>query len=186
MWTIDKPEPVKLIIGILAAAADCLDAAAIAITAEFGPADLISDIWNFTQTDYYRDQTGEHILRRFVTIDKLIDPSELPAIKLKTNDIEQAFVGKFAVDLPRPVNLDPGIIEPSKLVLASTKNFSHRIYIGGNIYAEVTLTFSKGCWIPFAHTYPDYRQKCYHDFFNTVRQRLLEQTKASKRDISHK
>jgi hypothetical protein len=79
------------------------------------------------------------------------------------------------VPLPRPVNLDPGIIEASKLILATTKNYSHRIYIGKKIFAEVTLVFDRGCWRPFEYTYPDYRQQCYFDFFERVRKRLLEQ-----------
>ena len=85
------------------------------------------------------------------------------------------------LDLPRPVNLDPGIIEASKLILATTKNYSHRIYIGEKMYAEVTLVFDKGSWHPLPYTYPDYRQQCYFDFFDKVRKRLLEQL----RDIEH-
>ena len=178
MWTLNKPEPVKLIIGILAADAGCLTAARDRITSEFGPADLISDIWPFTQTDYYADQAGEHILRQFVTIDKLIDPGELAAIKHKTNKMEQTLAAQLDVGLRRPVNLDPGYIELSKLVLASTKNFSHRIYIGDNMYAEVTLTYSKETWIDYRYTFADYKQDKYHDFFSKVRERLLEQIRS--------
>ena len=88
---------------------------------------------------------------------------------------------RLAFPLPRPVNLDPGIIEPSKLVLATTKNYSHRIYIGRKTYAEVTLIYDKGRWQPLDHTYPDYRQQCYFDFFDNVRTRLLEQLKLFER-----
>ncbi|MHC4620550.1 MAG: DUF4416 family protein, partial [Planctomycetota bacterium] len=87
---------------------------------------------------------------------------------------------KLGHTLPRPVNLDPGIIEPSKLILATTKNYSHRIYIGNRMYAEVTLIFDKGRWRPFDYTYPDYRQQCYFDFFDKVRNRLVEQLRAAK------
>jgi hypothetical protein len=79
--------------------------------------------------------------------------------------------------VPRPVNLDPGLIEASKLVLATTKNYSHRIYIGNKMYAEVTLIYEKGDWRHFEWTYPDYRQKSYQEFFSKVRNRLLEQLK---------
>ena len=87
---------------------------------------------------------------------------------------------KLNIDLPRPVNLDPGIIEPAKLILATTKNYSHRIYIGNKMYAEVTLIFDKGTWQPLPYTYPDYKQPCYHDFFTKVRTRLLQQLRNSK------
>jgi len=85
---------------------------------------------------------------------------------------------RLALPLPRPANLDPGIIEPSKLILATTKNYSHRIYIGKRMYAEVTLVFDKGSWRPLKYTYPDYKQRCYFIFFEKVRTRLLEQLKS--------
>jgi hypothetical protein len=176
MWELKNPKPVKLIIGILAANQDCLQTAVKTIEAKFGEIDFQSDVWPFTQTDYYKDQTGENILRQFVSIEKLIDPAKLANIKHKTNRLEQKLVAKSAAGLPRPVNLDPGIIEPSKLVLATTKNYSHRIYIGKKMYAEVTLVFDKGHWQSLPYTYPDYRQQCYFDFFEKVRTKLLEQS----------
>lgn len=189
MWKLTKPKPVKLIIGILAADQSCLATAVEAITSKFGKADLISDTWPFDQTDYYKDQTGEHILRQFISIERLTDPGNLAKIKHKTNKLEQklarrlsgGLAAKLAASVPRPINLDPGIIEPSKLVLATTKNYSHRIYIGKKVYAEVTLIFEKGRWQPLDHTYPDYRQQCYFDFFEKVRTRLLEQLKSCRR-----
>jgi hypothetical protein len=177
MWKLQDHKPVKLIIGILAADQQCLHAAIEAIEDKFDRTDLVSDVWPFTQTDYYRDQTGPNILRQFVSIERLIDPDRLAKIKLKTNKLEQKLTGRLRMPLPRPVNLDPGIIEASKLILASTKNYSHRIYIGKKIYAEVTLIFDKGSWCPLPYTYPDYRQQCYFDFFEKVRTRLLEQLK---------
>ncbi len=180
MWKLKAPKPVKLIIGILAADRQCLHAAIEAIDAKFGKVDLESDAWSFDKTDYYKDETGENILRQFVSTERLIAPGLLVKIKHKTNKLEQKLAAKLALPLPRPVNLDPGIIEPSKLILATTKNYSHRIYIGKKMYAEVTLIFDKGSWRPFDHTYPDYRQQCYFDFFDKVRKRLLEQLKSQR------
>ena len=180
MWKPEAPKPVKLIIGILAADHHCLHAALEAIDSKFGKADLVSDVWPFDQTNYYKDETGEHILRQFVSIERLIDPGSLAKIKHTTNKLEQKLAAKLALPLPRPVNLDPGIIEPSKLILATTKNYSHRIYIGKKMYAEVTLFFDKGSWRPFDHTYPDYRQPCYFNFFDKVRKRLLEQLRSQR------
>ena len=180
MWKLKGPKPVKLIIGILAADRQCLHAAIEALTDKFGSADFVSDVWLFDKTDYYKDQTGPHILRQFVSIEKLTDPGKLAKIKHKTNKLEQKLAARLGLPLPRPVNLDPGIIEPSKLILATTKNYSHRIYIGKEMYAEVTLIFDKGHWRALGHTYPDYRQKCYFDFFLKVRTRLLEQLKSKR------
>ena len=177
MWKLNVPKPVKLIVGILAADHKCIYTAADVLVDKFGRIDFSSDIWPFDKTDYYRDQTGSRILRQFISIERLIDPGKLAIIKHKTNRLEQKLSKMLALPLPRPVNLDPGIIEPSKLVLATTKNYSHRIYIGNKMYAEVTLIYDKGRWCPLDHTYPDYRQQCYFDFFEKVRNRLLEQLK---------
>jgi hypothetical protein len=182
MWELKEPKPVKLVVGILAADQSALSAARIALTKEFGEIDLAGDIWPFEQTRYYERETGQHILRQFVSLAKLIGPGKLADIKHQTNAAEQALSHSLAAAAPRPVNLDPGLIEPSKLVLASTKNYSHRIYIGRKMYAEVTLVFDKGTWHPLPYTYPDYRDPCYHEFFSAVRTRLLEQLRALKRN----
>jgi len=181
MWDIRNPKPVKIIIGILAADRQCLFAAVEAIEDKFNKVDLVSDIWPFDQTDYYKEQTGPNILRQFVSIEQLIDPAQLSKIKHKTNKLEQKLAARLGLPLPRPVNLDPGIIEPSKLILASTKNYSHRIYLGRKMYAEVTLIFDKGSWHPLPYTYPDYRQQCYFEFFERVRTKLLEQLRRKAR-----
>ncbi len=178
MWESKPPKPVKLITGILAADAPCLAAAADLLAEVLGRIDLISETWPFDQTSYYKPQTGPDILRQFVSFEDLIDPGELATIKHTTNKLEQHLAASLGRPVPRPVNLDPGIIEPSKLVLATTKNYSHRVYIGDRMYAEVTLIYDKGAWQPFDYTYPDYRQQSYFDFFCRVRSRLLEQLKS--------
>ena len=83
MWDLHKPDPVKLIIGILAANETALAEAVKAINKQFGQIDLASDVWPFTQTDYYKDETGPNALRQFVSIEKLIDPGKLAKIKAR-------------------------------------------------------------------------------------------------------
>ena len=182
MWEVRDPQPVKLIVGILGADEHCLAEARQLLTTTFGPLDLASDIWLFNQTRYYQEQTGSRILRQFVTVEELVDPGILAECKHQTNRIERELSEKLGGALPRPVNLDPGIVEPSKLILASTKNFSHRIYIGQKMYAEVTLVFDKGSWRPLRYTYPDYRQLPYLEFFSTVKDKLLRQLKSAQQD----
>ena len=143
------------------------------IKAKFGECDLESPTWPFTHTKYYAEETGSTIVKKFVTIEKLISPDKLADIKLKTNKME-AKLARINAGFSRPVNLDPGYIEPSKLVLASTKNFSHRIYIGKKIWAEVTLIYSKK-WITFDYTFPDHKEDRYHGFFSQVRGKIVEQ-----------
>lgn len=175
MWELQNPKQVKLIVGILAASDEALSRAVECIEQRFGKGDFKSEVWAFTQTEYYKDEIGDNVLRQFISIEKLIDPGELADIKHQTNELEKELAERLKLDLPRPVNLDPGIIEPSKLILATTKNFSHRIYIGNKMYAELTLSFNKGIWNSFAYTFPDYKQRRYHEFFSKVRERLVQQ-----------
>jgi len=182
MWEVKDPKPVKLIVGMLACDERCLAAARDSLVSALGEIDLVSDTWPFEQTDYYADEIGPRILRQFVSFVRLIDPGDLADLKRRTNGIEQELARTLATPCPRPVNLDPGIIEPSKLVLATTKNYSHRIYIGKGMYAEVTLVFDKGGWRPLPYTYPDYRRQEYFDFFAKARDRLVEQLRAMARE----
>lgn len=181
MWELKEPRPVKLIVGVLACDERCLDAARGSLDGAFGPADLTSDAWPFWQTDYYRDELGPNVLRQFLSFANLVHPGELADIKHRTNAIEQDLAATLAAPFPRPVNLDPGVIEPAKLVLATTKNFAHRVYIGRKMYAEVTLVFDKGQWRPLPYTYPDYHRQEYFDFFTKVRNRLVGQLRAMAR-----
>ena len=188
MWELKEPRPVKLIVGILAsnegdstrdpACAEtqrCLTAARESLVSALGACDLVSDIWSFDQTDYYAAQIGPRILRQFISIERLIDPGQLAQIKHQTNAIERDLAASLVMPFPRPANLDPGIIEPSKLVLVTTKNYAHRIYIGNRMYAEVTLVYDKGQWRPLPYTYPDYHRQEYFDFFSKVRLQLVQQ-----------
>ena len=181
MWEVCKPQPVKLICGILACDASALDAARRRLTAELGAADLVSEVYPFDMTTYYATQAGPNILRQFVAFAERIDPGRLAAVKHTTNRLERELAVELNCPWPRPVNLDPGLIEPSKLVLASTKNFAHRVYIGDNIYAEVTMTYVRGVWETFPFTFPDFKSGRYNEFLSRVRKRLTEQAKEDSR-----
>jgi hypothetical protein len=180
MWEIQSPQPVKLICGVLASGQQALSAAQERLQGLYGRADFISEVWPFTQTEYYNDQMGQGILRNFLAFEKLIDPGQIAEIKHKTNDLEKKLAEQLKTPWPRPVNLDPGYLEPAKLVLASTKNFSHRIYIGQNMYAEVTLMFHKGAWRSFEFTFPDFKGERYHEFLSKVREHLVLQRRDLK------
>ncbi len=181
MWELRTPDKTKLIIGILATDDECLKAAKELIIEKFGQIEMVSDIWPFKWTGYYKDETGTKILRQFVTIKRNVAPGRLAKIKLKTNRMEkmlaEQLIQQSNCKFTRPINLDPGLIEPSKLVLASTKNFAHRIYVGKKVWAEVTLLFDKGQWKDFDYTYPDYKDEKYQEFFSKARLRLVGQLK---------
>lgn len=183
MWEIQDVQPVKLIVGILACDETAARACHAPLVEAYGPADLTSDIYPFDLTEYYKDQAGSAMVRQFLAFEHLIDPGRLADIKHQTNRMEQDLAAGLSTPYPRPVNLDPGYIEPSKLVLASTKNFAHRIYIGLRMYAEVTLTYNKGRWETFPFTFPDFKSGRYNAFLSQVRQRAVDQLREQKRTV---
>lgn len=176
------PQPVKLICGLLSGDVDLLKRARQLLVRRFGPVDLGSDIWSFDQTDYYQEEMGPDLKRLFLSFAQPRSPDALAEIKHETNAIEEQ-IGEqcLGLDVPRPVNLDPGYVDLGKLVLATTKDRSHRVCIGQRMYAEVTLHFRDGHWQPWPWTYPDYRRLEYHEFFARVRERLRAQRRELER-----
>ena len=112
---------------------------------------------------------GDIIDRMFLSFERLIEADQLPEIKRQTNQLEQEMAALLPI-VKRPVNLDPGYIEHAKVILASTKNFYHRIYLGGGIFAEVTMHFKNNTYHFFPWTYPDYQSRDYQEFFLRIRQ----------------
>lgn len=175
-----SPKPVKLFAGLLSGDPDLLLRARQLLTRSFGPVDLEAGPWPFTQTDYYEPEMGCDLQRRFVSFVTLIPPGQLADIKHETNLIEEQIADQcLLADVSRPVNIDPGYVDLSKLVLGTTKDGSHRIYIGHGMYAEVTLQYADGGWKTLPWTYPDYREEAYHAFFVQLRQRLREDRQAA-------
>jgi len=139
---------------------------------EFGPIDHQSILLNFTHTDYYRREMGAELKKGFLSFAQLIRPEALVDIKLRTNALEREWTehGK------RRVNVDPGYLEASKLVMATTKNLGHRVYLGQGIYADLQLRFRRGRFEPNEWTFPDYREPMVLDFFLKARQLFLQTT----------
>jgi hypothetical protein len=178
MGAINKPTPVKFFVAMLIASdgMDKLGEIELAMETLFGPIDVRSRDWLFTQTDYYTPEMGPNLTRRLVSFERLMDPGDLPEAKLATNALEEELTHKFrGGSAGRIVNLDAGYLTLSQMVLATTKNYSHRIYIGKGIWAEITLRYQKGSYIKFDWTYPDYASGLYNDFFVTARAKLKSQ-----------
>jgi hypothetical protein len=170
---IRTPRPVKLFVGMLVARTDLFEIAQQETAAKFGAIDAVSDVMPFDFTDYYADEMGPNLLRKFVGFDRLINPKELASAKLFTNELEEKISEQFG-NGRRIVNLDPGYVSLSKLVLASTKDYSHRIYLGDGIFGEVTLHFSNSRFNPWPWTYPDYKTEAYRRFFESLRGQYVE------------
>ncbi len=138
----------------------------------WGPAAEVSEVFDFCETDYYEATMGAGLKKVFFAFDAAFDPTELPEVKRTTNRWEAECAACCSGPEPRPLNLDPGYLTLAKLVLASTKDHAHRIYLGQGIFAEVTLVFRQGAWQAQPWTYPDYRRGDYQAFFTRLRERL--------------
>ncbi len=176
MGQIRTALPAKLFIGMLSPEPLFFSECAAIMCAEYGPIDLESDVMPWEITDYYREELGSRIFRKFIFLKELIDPATLSKIKLFTNTIEDRFALPASPGSRRRINIDPGYLTEAKVVLASTKDFSHRLYIGENIYAEVTLKYSSNerSFIALDHTYFDFRTDIYKKLFNKARNILRE------------
>jgi hypothetical protein len=179
MGAIRDVEPVKLFVGMLSAYPGAFADAESALVQALGPVDVRSDLFAHEFTEYYRDEMGHPLVRYFAAFDRLIAPDDLARIKRLANEIEARMAATTEWPVARPMNLDPGYIAPSKLVLASTKDFSHRIYLDDGIYGEITLLYKRGRWKELEWTFPDYRTPLYHGFFDQVRARLMDQRRAA-------
>ena len=168
MGSIRAFNPVKLFVGVLVASEDLVPEVESRLIAAYGPLDYKSPLLPFTFTDYYRQETGDRILRVFFSFERLIEADQLAEIKCQSNALEETFAAAGAA-VKRPVNLDPGYLEHSKIVLASTKNFYHRMYLGRGIFGEVTMHFRNGAYEFFPWTYPDYQSPEYQTFFLELR-----------------
>jgi len=168
MGKIMRPQPVKLFVGIICARIEMLPGVVNELADRFGSVDSHSDVFPFNCTDYYKKQMGSPLWRQFCSFSNLIAPAEIGTIKISTNKIE-ARLASEQEKVERPMNLDPGYIELAKIVLASTKNFYHRILIADGIYGEVTMHFEEGRWKPFPWTFPDFESGSYDSYFTRLR-----------------
>ncbi|HWR72492.1 MAG TPA: DUF4416 family protein [Nitrospirota bacterium] len=172
MSTIHPPIPVKLFIGMISNDPGLFDAAAKPLLVEYGPADLRSEPVPWEHTEYYRDEMGTDLLRCFLFFERLVDPATLVSTKQFTNRLEEEFSTDSGGLRNRRINLDPGYITEAKVVLASAKDFAHRVYLCEGIYAEVTLQFHGTSYHPIETTYPDFRTPQVRALFSKARKSL--------------
>ncbi len=176
MGKAQDPLPVKLIASLFSADLTLLAAAHTELERAFGPIDYASDLLPFDHTTYYTPEFGAGLQRRFVAFASLIEPHRLAQVKTDTNQLEM----KWTLAGKRSVNIDPGYISQSKLVLATTKNYGHRLYLGQGIFAEVTLRYHKGTFRAWEWTYPDYASPACIAIFNHIRELYKEQLRRSR------
>ncbi|AEJ60635.1 GTP-binding protein [Spirochaeta thermophila DSM 6578] len=163
-------EPWNLFVGVLLSSeVYALDVQRV-LEMEWGPVDFVSDLMPFRYTSYYDKEMGEGILRWFLSFERLVDPSRLWEFKVRSNELED----RWREGGRRRVNLDPGLLNLSRVVLASTKDHAHRIPLQEGIYAEVTLVYREKRFSSLPWTYPDYRSREYQEVFKRMRRLYVE------------
>lgn len=170
------PEACSLAVGLLLAADMGLDAAIDEVEHAFAAATAVSPQLPFPHVAYYEKEMGCGIRRVYAGIEGWWDPGELASLKLRANGIEQQWTHQGR----RRLNVDPGLLNLSQLVLASGKFSAHRVYVGQGIYAEVEYVYERGTFRPLPWTYPDYREPVAIRFFNARR----EAHKRARKDVS--
>ena len=172
-----EPDPVKLIASIFTPKEDLIREVINELSLRYGPVDWESPPMFFDRTRYYEREMGWPLHRRFVSFEYLISPDDIVNVKLETNELES----RYLQEGNRLVNIDPGYIGLERLVLATGKNYVHRIYLRKGIYADLTLIYKKGSFRSLDWTYKDYANPKMIEMFNNVRKRYTEQLKERKR-----
>ncbi|MBP85242.1 MAG: GTP-binding protein [Planctomycetaceae bacterium] len=172
MGEIQQPQPVLLLLAAFSRHEEALAWARQRSVEHWGEIAVESKPFSFEDTSYYEKTMGAGLSKIFFTFADLIDPDRLADIKRLTNEWEAEYDAASNHADERPLNLDPGYLTEAKLILATTKDRDHRIYLRDGIYAEGTLHFYKGAWQKRPWTYPDYQRQDYHDFFSKCRGEL--------------
>lgn len=172
MGDIRPHPPTMPLVAVITRHAAALDWAAVKLAEQWGSPALVSPTFSFAETSYYDATMGAELGKTFLAFDAAYDPGELADVKHRTNAWEAEYAALGRHDEPRPLNLDPGYVTAAKLVLASTKDHAHRIYLGHGMFAEITLFYRHGAWQAHEFTFPDYRRADYHAFFTACRDRL--------------
>lgn len=172
MGAITETKPVLLILGTFSRHEAALIWTRKIAEANWGPIALTSKTFSFDETTYYEKTMGPGLKKVFFAFERLIDPSALIDIKCCTNELEEQYRTENEHPEPRPLNLDPGYVTEAKLVLATTKDRDHRLYLGRGIFAEVTVHYYRGAWTSHPWTYPDYQSAGYHEFLTQCRDYL--------------
>lgn len=164
--------PVLRILASFSRHETALDWARTRAEAAWGPVWQASPRFEFRETEYYTPSMGGGLWKQFLAFERLAPADDLPNVKRATNAWEVDYAQAAGHAEERPLNLDPGYITVAKLVLASTKDFAHRIYLRDGIYAEITLAWRRGGWASGPYTFPDYQRADYQAFFTLCREEL--------------
>jgi hypothetical protein len=178
MKKFDTPLPVKLVCGLLYKEEEWCKNALSDLQTEFGEIDYQSDPLEFHFTDYYFKEMGKPLFRYFASFSRLIDPADLAVIKVWTNSLEEKY--SQLAGGTRVLNIDPGYLNLTAFILATSKNYAHRIYLGKGVFAQQELLFERKKIQTLDWTYPDYRSYEYQEILRKIRGIYASQIKSKQ------
>ncbi|MBI4040380.1 MAG: DUF4416 family protein [Deltaproteobacteria bacterium] len=170
MQPFKNPKPVKFFLSFLYPTGFSYDAFLGQASEKWGPHDLFYADLSFHHTTYYEAEMGKNLLRGIVGFKKMMGRETLKEMKQWAMTCEQRFQKSNG---SRVINIDPGYVNDAQLVLATRKNFSHRIYLGEGIFADLTLFYKNGAFQSLPWTYPDYAEQPLKGMIDEMRKDYL-------------
>ncbi len=174
MAEIREFRPVLRVMAVSSRNAEAFDWAIAKASKHWGPIEFSSERFDFSETSFYSKTMGDGLQKQLLAFTDLIQQDRVVESKHDSNAWEDEFKSLQDWEESRPINLDPGYITEAKLVLATTKDRDHRIYLRNGIFAEVTLFYQALRWQSSRWTYPDYKRDDFHEFFERCRLWLRE------------
>ncbi len=172
------PAPARLLVSVIYREEERFGQALAAIRDRFGPVAESSDVFPFDRTEYYGKEMGAPLYRRFIVLERLVPREALVESKVLAEELE----GEFRMGGNRTVNIDPGILTEENFLLATGKNYSHRVYLRDGVYADLTLVYRKGEYQALPWTYPDFASEEIRAFLGGAREKLREARKVAPGD----
>lgn len=168
MARVQEPTKGRPIVSIIYSSLDALAESLKALERKFGPVQYETLEIDCNKTEMYTEEMGSELLRRFFSFERLAERGWLVEMKKICHKIEPNFADQTAGYDFRTVNIDPGILTPSNLTMASHRELNHRVYLKDGVYAELALIYARGQFRRLPWTNPDYCQGEAIEFFMRV------------------
>lgn len=173
--------PVKLIAAVLYQSEKALEKAYGIMAETFSTIDFKGDCLPFVESDYYGPEMGSDLLRGIISFERLVNPGSLASLKLQARALEDRLRNAEG----RTVNIDIGYLDMFKVVLASFKARSNKIYLSDGVWADWIMYFESGEYQTFLWSFPDFKSGIYDPALKSIRNRYKTQLKAVKQTRRH-
>lgn len=169
MPRLQPPPPGRLICSVAYAQIDALADCLKKLEHQFGEVQFETLDIPFSSEPRHREEMGHDLTRRFFSFDKMVPRDRLSDLKRICRKIEAGFADQVDDFLFRTVNIDPGIMTPDNVIMASSQGHHYRVYLTAGVFAQIELIWSRGRFVRLPWTNPDFTHAEAVDFFERVR-----------------